>query len=69
MYKRVVFGAVANEGVARLEDIDRREVLVLGLLALAVLALGVFPKPLGDVLHVSVNTLLELATRSKVPLL
>jgi len=69
MYKRVVFGAVTNDGVAGLEDIDRREVLVLGLLALAVLVLGVFPKPLGDVLHVSVNTLLELATRSKVPLL
>ena len=69
MYKRVVFGAVANDGVAGLEDIDRREALVLGLLALAVLVLGVFPKPLGDVLHVSVNTLLELATRSKVPLL
>jgi NADH-quinone oxidoreductase subunit M len=67
MYKRVVFGAVANDHVAALADINAREFLVLGLLAAAVLAVGVYPNPLAEVLHASVNDLLAYATRSKLP--
>ena len=61
MFKRVVFGAVANRHVGELTDIGRREVLVLGVLALAVLGMGLYPAPLGEVLHSSVNEILRLA--------
>jgi NADH-quinone oxidoreductase subunit M len=44
MYKRVYFGAVANDHVEHLTDINVREVLVLGLLALAVLGMGIYPR-------------------------
>ncbi|MCX7961027.1 MAG: NADH-quinone oxidoreductase subunit M [Burkholderiales bacterium] len=59
MYKRVIFGAVANERVARLKDLNARELLVLGLLAAAVLAMGVYPLPFTEVMHGSVNELLR----------
>ncbi|HET9665062.1 MAG TPA: NADH-quinone oxidoreductase subunit M [Burkholderiales bacterium] len=68
MYKRVIFGAVANERVAALRDLNARESLVLGLLAVAVLAMGVYPYPFAEVLHTSVNDLLVHATQSKLPL-
>ena len=58
MYKRVIFGAIANARVAGLKDINLREFLVMGLLAAAVLALGVYPDPFAEVLHTSVNDLL-----------
>jgi NADH-quinone oxidoreductase subunit M len=61
MYKRVVFGAVANHHVEELSDIGAREIFVLGVLALAVLAMGLYPAPLGEVLHQSVNEILRLA--------
>jgi NADH-quinone oxidoreductase subunit M len=61
MYKRVIFGAVANARVAALADIDAREILVLGVLAVAVLGMGLYPAPLGEVLHESVNEILRLA--------
>jgi NADH-quinone oxidoreductase subunit M len=67
MYKRVIFGAVANSRVAALKDLDLRESLVLGLLAMAVLAMGVYPDPFAEVLHISVNDLLSHATQSKLP--
>jgi NADH-quinone oxidoreductase subunit M len=67
MYKRVVFGAIANGPVAALTDIGAREFLVLGLLAAAVLAMGVYPQPFGEVLHTSVQEVLTYATRSKLP--
>jgi NADH-quinone oxidoreductase subunit M len=67
MYKRVIFGAVANERVAALKDLNGREALVLGLLAVAVLAMGVYPDPFVEVLHTSVNDLLAHATQSKLP--
>jgi NADH-quinone oxidoreductase subunit M len=66
MYKRVVFGEVANEKVAALSDIDKRELLVLGLLAIVVLGIGLYPKPLTDVLNMSVNGLLEHVAVSKL---
>ena len=61
MYKRVVFGAVANDHVEGLSDIGMREMLVLGVLALAVLAMGLYPAPLGEVLHQTVHEILRLA--------
>jgi NADH-quinone oxidoreductase subunit M len=61
MYKRVMFGAVANPHVEELTDLNRRELLVLGVLAVAVLAMGLWPAPLGDVLHESVSEMLRLA--------
>ncbi|OGA39450.1 MAG: NADH-quinone oxidoreductase subunit M [Betaproteobacteria bacterium RIFCSPLOWO2_12_FULL_62_13] len=67
MYKRVIFGAVANSHVAALKDINMREFLVLGLLAVAVLAMGVWPNPFAEVLHTSVNDLLTHVTQSKLP--
>jgi len=66
MVKRVIFGEVANEGVAGLSDINGREGLVLGVLAVAVLILGVWPAPLLDVMGPTVQNLLELMMRSKL---
>ena len=69
MYKRVIFGAVANRHVEELSDIGAREVLVLGVLAVAVLAMGLWPAPLGSVLHESVNEILRLAVPGRKLLL
>jgi len=66
MYKRVVYGKVANEHVAGLTDIDGREILVLASLAIGVLAIGVYPLPITDVMHASVNNLLEHVAHSKL---
>src|SRR5690606_19590932 len=65
MYKRVIFGAVGNERVAALKDLDGRECLVLGLLAVLVLLMGVWPHPFTEVLHGSVNELLNHVTLGK----
>jgi NADH-quinone oxidoreductase subunit M len=67
MYKRVIFGAVANARVGELQDINAREFLVLGVLAVLVLVMGVWPQPFADVLHVSVNELLAHVSFSKLP--
>jgi NADH-quinone oxidoreductase subunit M len=67
MYKRVIFGAVANAHVGELQDINAREFLVLGVLAVLVLVMGVWPQPFADVLHVSVNELLAHVSFSKLP--
>ena len=67
MYKRVMFGAVANARVASLKDLNARECVVLGLLAFTVLAMGVYPDPFAEVLHTSVNDLLSHATQTKLP--
>ena len=66
LVKRVVFGPVANEGVAGLVDINRREFVMLFVLAVAVLLLGVYPKPLTDVMHTSVEHLLQQVSVSKL---
>jgi NADH-quinone oxidoreductase subunit M len=66
MYKRVIFGAVTNPHVAGLSDLKGREFLVLGLLALAVLVMGVWPNPFAEVLHTSVNDLLNHVNQSKL---
>jgi NADH-quinone oxidoreductase subunit M len=67
MYKRVIFGAVANSTVAGLTDADPRELLALGLLAAAVLAMGIYPRPLTDAMHASVSQLLQQVSHSKLP--
>ena len=66
MVKRVYFGESANEHVKALTDIDRREFLMLALLAIAVLWMGVYPKPFTDVMHVSVTQLLQHVAQSKL---
>jgi NADH-quinone oxidoreductase subunit M len=66
MYKRVIFGAVANERVAALQDLNARELAVLGLLAAAVLFMGVYPLPFTEVMHASVNELLRHVAASKL---
>jgi NADH-quinone oxidoreductase subunit M len=65
MYKRVIFGAVANAQVAALKDLNPRETLVLGLLAAAVLFMGVYPNPLTEVMHASVAELLRHVAQPK----
>ncbi len=67
MVKRVVFGEVTSDAVAALRDIDGREFLVLGSLTVAVLAIGIWPAPLVDVLHVSVENLLRHIVLTKLP--
>jgi NADH-quinone oxidoreductase subunit M len=68
MVKRVVFGPVANSHVAQLTDLNGREFLVLGVLAAAVLLLGVYPAPLLNIMEVSVHHLVQQAVHSKLPL-
>ncbi len=66
MVKRVYFGDIANDEVRALADIDAREFLMLALLAVAVLWMGVQPKPFTDVMHVSVTHLLQHVAQSKL---
>ncbi len=66
MYKRVAFGAVANPHVAELTDITGREFFILGLLALCVLGMGLYPHPFTDVMHASVDHLLKHVAISKL---
>jgi NADH-quinone oxidoreductase subunit M len=66
MYKRVIFGAVANPEVAGLTDLSRREFWLLAVVAFAVLAMGLWPKPFVDVMHVSVQDLLAHVAKSKL---
>jgi NADH-quinone oxidoreductase subunit M len=66
MVKRVYFGPIANDHVKKLTDIDSREFLMLTLLAVAVLWMGLYPKPFTDVMHVSVTELLKHVAQSKI---
>jgi NADH-quinone oxidoreductase subunit M len=66
LYKRVVYGKVANEGVAGLSDVNAREILILGTLAVAVLLFGVWPNPLLEVMHPTVENLVEHVVQSKL---
>lgn len=66
MYKRVVFGEVANSHVAELTDINCREFFILAVLAFAVLAMGLYPYPFADVMHASVDNLLKHVAVSKL---
>ena len=66
MVKRVVFGAVGNPQVAALEDIGAREFFLLTLLALGVLALGLWPAPLVDVMSPTIEQLVTHIMQSKL---
>ncbi|MCC7005814.1 MAG: NADH-quinone oxidoreductase subunit M [Ottowia sp.] len=59
MVKRVLFGPVVHTHVAQLHDVSRREFVMLSTLALLTLAMGVYPKPFTDVMHVSLVNLRE----------
>ena len=66
MFKRVYLGPVANDKVKALVDINSREFLMLALLALAVLFMGIYPKPFTDVMETSVAELLKHVAQSKL---
>ena len=66
MVKRVIFGEAGNKQVAELSDANTRELLVLGLLAIAVLWLGLHPAPFTEIMHASVNELLKHLAVSKL---
>ena len=66
MVKRVIYGEVANENVAGLKDVGRRELVFLVLLAVCVLAMGLYPKPLADVMNPTIQQLLSHVAESKL---
>ncbi len=66
LLKRVLYGEVANAHVAELKDINGREILVLGVFAAGVLALGVYPKPLTDLMEPSIAQLAAQLSASKL---
>lgn len=66
MYKRVIFGAVANAKVETLNDVSYREIFILTILAVAVLWIGLYPLPLTEVMHATVDDLLAHLSRSKL---
>jgi NADH-quinone oxidoreductase subunit M len=66
MYKRVIFGAVANDQVRGLTDLSWRETTVLATLAAAVLLMGIYPLPFTEVMHASVNELLKHVGTPKI---
>lgn len=67
LVKRVVFGEVGNENVAQLTDLNTREFFMLGVLAIAVIWMGVYPAPISDAIQTSVGDLLKHASISKLP--
>jgi NADH-quinone oxidoreductase subunit M len=62
----VAFGEIANDHVRELTDINRREFLILGLMAITVLYMGIYPKPFTDVMHASVQALMQHVAISKL---
>ncbi len=66
MVKRVIYGEVANDNVAALQDLNGREFLVLGILAVSVLLVGLWPAPLVDMMNVTVDQLIEQVSRTKL---
>lgn len=66
MYKRVIFGEVANDDVAALEDVSPREIIFLSLLAAMVLIMGLWPYPFLDVMHATVDQLVTQVNTSKL---
>ncbi|MFP5405147.1 MAG: NADH-quinone oxidoreductase subunit M, partial [Gammaproteobacteria bacterium] len=66
MYKRVMFGAIANEKVAGMKDLGTREFWMLMVMALMVLGMGIFPRPVLDISEASVDALLQHVSVSKI---
>ena len=67
MVKRVVYGKVVSEQVAALADLDLREILFLSILAAMVLLVGLWPNPILEVMHVTIDNLLAHTAVSKLP--
>ncbi|VVE23175.1 NADH:ubiquinone oxidoreductase subunit M [Pandoraea aquatica] len=67
MYKRVIFGAIANDHVRELVDINKREFFMLAVLAALTLFMGIYPKPFTDLMHTSVVNLLAHVAQTKLP--
>ncbi|WP_087688193.1 MULTISPECIES: NADH-quinone oxidoreductase subunit M [unclassified Pandoraea] len=67
MYKRVIFGAIANDHVRELIDINKREFFMLAVLAALTLFMGIYPKPFTDLMHTSVVNLLAHVAQTKLP--
>ena len=66
MVKRVIYGEVTNQNVAKLTDLNHREFIVLGVLAIAVLLVGLWPAPLVDMMSVTVRELLVQIGQTKL---
>jgi len=66
MVKRVIYGPVANDNVAALQDVSRRELVFLALLGVAVLFMGIYPKPLADVMNPTIQELLRHVMQTKL---
>ena len=66
MVKRVLFGVVANDEVAALKDVNRREFMMLATLAFAVILLGLWPEPLTNIMGASVEQVVHLASQTKL---
>ncbi len=66
MLKRVAFGDIVNDNVRGMSDLSSREFFILGIMAIAVLYMGIYPKPFTDVMHVSVDALLQHVSISKL---
>lgn len=66
MVKRVIFGDMVHQHVRELVDLNKREFVMLGLLAIMTLYMGLHPKPFTDVMHASVVNLLSHAAQSKL---
>jgi len=66
MVRRVLYGEIANPNVAALKDVNARELTFLVLLAIGVLGLGIYPRPLSDVMVPTVMQLLDHVTTSKL---
>src|SRR5690606_12737332 len=66
MLKRVAFGPIGNDQVRAMPDLNGREFFILGIMAIAVLFMGIYPKPFTDVMHVSVDALLQHVAISKL---
>ncbi|MDH5436370.1 MAG: proton-conducting transporter membrane subunit, partial [Gammaproteobacteria bacterium] len=66
MVKRVFYGEVANDNVAALKDINTREYVILVVLAITVLFFGLWPNPLLEVMHPTVDNLLQHISQSKL---
>jgi NADH-quinone oxidoreductase subunit M len=67
LVKRVIFGPVGNDHVAHMQDLNSREFLVLGVIAISVLLLGVFPAPMLNMMEASTQHLLQQILMSKIP--
>jgi NADH-quinone oxidoreductase subunit M len=67
MAKRVMYGKVTNSHVNALSDINKREFFMLAVLAIAVLAMGLYPAPFTDTMQTSVSDLLAHVAHSKLP--